>query len=157
MNEVWESLGFFTARLRALAVSESIPLGEKGYCVSTGTDSENWVYLPERVTPEAAHDVMSFARERGEAFMWMVYDGGTESLDEAGLSRRGEYAAMKLDPAGAALRWNDSITVERVSRESAEEWASVAWSCFGGEGGVPEDYCEFVRAMVDDAESLSLS
>ena len=77
MHEVWENLRFFTTRLKALAVSESLPLGNEGFCVSTHTDYENWVYLPERVTsPEVVRKVLDFFGKRGEAFMWPVYDGG---------------------------------------------------------------------------------
>ena len=156
MNEVWKNLRFFTARLKALVVSESLPLGNEGYCVSTGTGSENWVYFPERVTPEAVNDVVSFFGERDEAFMWPVYDGGTEALESGGLLYAGELVAMALDPAGISLREKEGITFERVTPELSGEFAATAWRGFAGEGDAPENYCKFVRALIDDAENVSL-
>ena len=156
MNEVWENLRFFTARLKALAMSESLPLGNEGYCVSTGTGSENWVYFPERVTPEAVNDVVRFFGERDEAFMWPVYDGGTEALESGGLLYAGELVAMALDPAGISLRVKEGVTFERVTPELSGEFAATAWCGFAGEGDAPESYCRFVGGLVDDAENVSL-
>ena len=157
MNEVWENLRFFTTRLKALAVSESLQLGENGFCVSTATDFENWVYFPERVTtPEVVRNVMKFFGEREEAFMWPVYDGGNEILEGAGLFYAGDLTAMTLDPASASLHVKEGITFERVTHELAGEWAATAWHGFGGEDDAPENYCKFVRALLDDAEYFSL-
>ena len=156
MNEVWENLRFFTERLRALAVSESLPLGDEGYCVSTGAYYENWVYFPERVTLEAVNDVVRFFGERDAVFMWPVYDGGHDVLESEGLLYAGDLAAMSLDPAGATLHVKEGVTFERVTRELSGEWACTAWRGFGGEDGAPESYCRFVRALVDDAENVSV-
>ena len=156
MNEVWESLRFFTARLRALAVSESLPLGDEGYCVSTGTYYENWVYFPERVTHEAVNDVVRFFGERDMTFAWPVKDGRNDVLESGGLLYAGDLAAMSLDPAGATLHVKEGVTFTRVTPELSYEWVCTAWLGFGGEGDAPESYREFARAMADDADNLSL-
>ena len=48
---VWDNLKFFLSRLKALKVSESMTLGNNGgFCVSTNTHIENWIFYPEEIT-----------------------------------------------------------------------------------------------------------
>ena len=62
---------------------------------------------------------------------------------------------MRLDPTKAQPA-HEGVTFERVTSELADEWSATAWRGFGGEDDAPENYCRFVRALVDDAENLSL-
>ena len=58
---IWEDLCFFVNSLKNLKISESLIISESGsFCVSTGTESENWVYCPEEITsPEMVNMAVS--------------------------------------------------------------------------------------------------
>ena len=159
---ICDDLKFFVDMLKSLPVSESLILSEKGsYCVSTGTYAENWVYFPERVTsPEKVNEAVHFFGERGEAFMWPVYDGGTEILEGAGLVYAGNLTAMCFSPKKFSDgKVNTHITIERVlSREMADVWADTSYRGFGGEGDTPEEYRRFAGALAADRDKkVSLS
>ena len=158
-SDIWEDLKFFVDTLKILPVSESLNLSESGsYCVSTNTDFENWVYCPEReITPETASEAARFFREREEAFMWPVYDGGREILEGAGLVYAGDLTAMYFDPAKMALgRENEAVRIEQVLlREEAGIWAETASQGFG-EDSAPEKYRRFVEALSTERERVGL-
>lgn len=165
-NMIWRDLGFFVERLSELSVSRSILLESGlslgyGFCVSVGSYAENWVYFPGRITSlDYVVKAKKFFEERGETFMWPVYDGGTEFLEEAGLVYAGDITAMSLDPKNARLsRVNPDLAGVRIEHLMcdfyAKEWAETAWRVFGGEGDVPEEYCRFVDALRREGESLS--
>lgn len=160
MNIIWQDLRFFIDRLSTLRVSETLPLGDGGFCVSTNNESENWVYYPASVTShEVARMVMDFFYDKGEFFMWPVYDGGAEVLREEGLLYAGELTAMSLDPKDADMSHvNKDVTIERVtSRDQARLWARTAWHSFGGGADdTPEDYYEFAEALSEDEEGVSM-
>jgi len=151
---IWENLSFFIERLKFLPVSESLTLGDgEGFCVSTGTEEENWIYYPHRVSSlEMVNEAVKFFTERGEVFMWPVYDGGEEVLESAGLIYAGDLTAMTLEAVYERVR--TSVRIERT--DDAQKWAETAWRGFGGETEPPENYYEFVRALSVDRENLSL-
>lgn len=155
MNIVWENLRFFMCCLRDLPVSESLSLGENGgFCVSTGTYAENWVYFPERVTsPEIAEESVKFFSERGEEAMWPLYDSGGEVLESCGLIYDEDLTAMTLTPR---VKDSDSaVSVERVrTLEGAADWAETAGRGFGDDGTV-EGYRKFAEAL-SEHEGVSL-
>ncbi|MBQ7169821.1 MAG: GNAT family N-acetyltransferase [Synergistaceae bacterium] len=154
MNDVWEDLRFFAEHLRGLRVSESVALGAGGgFCVSTNNEFENWVYFPERVTDtDTVNMAAGFFRERGETFMWPVYDGGGEVLADGGLVRAGHLEAMSFDPSHAVTnRGNNAVTLRKIGREASGAWASCMWSAFAyGDGGPSREYCALVEALCDD-------
>ncbi len=157
-NIIWEDLKFFLDTLKNLPISESLTLSVNGsYCVSTGTASENWVYCPEReISPEIVNDVVRFFCERDEAFMWPVYDGGTEILEVAGVIHAGDLAAMCIAPEKVSPCVLEGVTFEGVTGENAGVWAKTMWQGFGGEGDVPEGYCRFAGALACSRENVSL-
>ena len=156
MRDVWEDLKFFAEHLRNLPVSESITLGQHGgFCVSTNNEFENWVYFPETVKDtETVKAAAGFFRERGETFMWPVYDGGSEILEASGLLHAGHLEAMSLEPSHAVRdRVNPSVKVRAVTRQTSEQWASCAWSAFEyGEGEPSGEYLALVEALCNDAD-----
>ncbi len=155
---IWEDLKFFVDTLKDLPVSESLRLSTHGsYCVSTGTYSENWVYCPEsEISPEIVNDVVRFFGEREQAFMWPVYDGGSEALEGAGLIHAGDLTAMCIYPEKVSLRVDEGVAIEQVDSEDSEVWAKTMWLGFGGDGEVPEEYCRFADALAGRSESVSL-
>ena len=159
-NFIWEDLKFFVDTLKSLPVSEALTLSENGsYCVSTNTGFENWVYCPEReITPEMADKAVRFFGGRGEVFMWPVYDGGSEILENAGLVYAGDLTAMCIDSAKIALgRENGAVKVEEVvSREAAGIWAETASRGFGEDGEAPEGCRKFVEALCGERERVRL-
>lgn len=156
MIDVWEDLKFFAVHLRNLHVSESIALGNSGgFCVSTGCEFENWVYFPGCVNDvETVNMAAGFFRERGETFMWPVYDGGIEALGEAGLVHAGHLEAMSFDPSKAAKSHvNPAVTFRAVTRENSGTWAKCAWSSFEHGDGEPDTkYFALVEALCDDGD-----
>ena len=153
---VWEDFRFFMTRLTFLSVSESMKLGNNGFCVSTGCESENWIYYPERITSrEIVDDAVKFFADRDISFMWPVYDGGTELLDSAGLLYAGNLAAMMLDPKNVRMNDVPDVVIEPVS--VSLEWARTAWHGFGGGADdTPDNYFALVDALKHDPENLSL-
>ena len=154
MNIIWDNLKFFMECLRDLPVSESLSLGEEGFCVSTGTYAENWVYFPESVTsPEIAEEAVKFFRERGEESMWPLYDSGGEILESCGLIYDEDLAAMSLAPT---VRESESVvSVERVrTRDDAVLWAETAGRGFGDDG-TADGYRKFAEAL-SEHEGVSL-
>ena len=162
---IWENLKFFIDTLKSLPVSESLTLTPNGsYCVSTGTYSENWVYYPERITSsENVNEAVRFFEERGETFMWPVYDGGSEILEGAGLEYSGDVTAMCFSPKNAGDNFTahgnvNTLVIEQVfSREMADVWADTSFRGFGGEGDAPEEYYRFVRSLAADRKGIFLS
>lgn len=154
MNMIWENLSFFIERLSFLPVSETLTLGDnEGFCVSAGTESENWIYYPHRVTSlDMVNEAVKFFTERGEVFMWPLYDGGGEVLERAGLIYAGDLTAMSLEGVYECV--DHSVRIERT--DDAQKWAETAWRGFGGETEPSENYYEFVRALSVDTENLSL-
>ena len=155
---IWGELGFFVKCLNDLAVSESMRLTETGsYCVSTGTYSENWVYFPEDITNhEAVNVAVNFFREREEEFMWPVYSGGGKLLENAGLIYAGDLAAMSLEPDRVRIV-DDRQDVKIYRSDDYEEWAIISWLGFGGsDEDFPENYCDFVKALSEQRERVSL-
>ena len=156
MNDVWRDLKFFAEHLRRLPVSESIALGtEGGFCVSTGCEFENWVYFPEHVNDtDTVNMAAGFFRDRGETFMWPVYDGGGEVLAEGGLLHAGHLEAMSLDPTRAVTsRGNPAVTFRAVDRETSWTWARCAWTAFEYGDGEPDgEYFALVEALCDDGD-----
>lgn len=159
MNDALDSLRFFAEHLRNFRVSESLALGNRGgFCVSTNNEFENWVYYPERVKDiETVNMAAGFFRERGETFMWPVYDGGDEILAEAGLLHAGHLEAMSFDPSRSVTnRGNNAVTLRAITREASGEWARCLWSAFAyGDGEPSREYCALVEALCDDV-SMSL-
>lgn len=157
---IWEDLKFFLTRLKFLSVSESITLGTNGgFCVSTNYDFESWIYYPERITSRNIVDeAIHFFRERNIMFMWPVYDGGTELLEEAGLLHAGDLAAMSLTPPSIPERTNSRTVIEPViTPEQSQQWARTAWHGFGGgSDDTPENYFALVEALSRDRENLRL-
>lgn len=148
MNDVWRDFQFFFECLKSLKVSRTLSL-DKGFCVSTGNEFENWVYYPDRVNdPEAVKKALSFFAERDEAFMWPVYNGGDEALSKGGLLHAGQLRAMKLKQR-RTVKTDQSITVRPA--KSADEWASCEWRAFEyGSDTVSREYIELSRAFFDD-------
>ena len=176
-NFIWEDLKFFVDTLKSLPVSESLTLSENGsYCVSTNTDFENWVYCPEyEITSEMADEAARFFRERGESFMWPVYDGCTEILEGAGLVYAGDLTAMCFPSksAGLDLKTNGNVnantqyaaanglknsvllTIQQVSSlETAGIWAETAAHGFGED--VTPEYMKFVKSLCGKHERVRL-
>ena len=146
MNIVWENLKFFMGCLRDLPVSGSLSLGEEGFCVSTGTEAENWVYFPESVTsPVIAEAAVKFFRERGEASLWPLYGSGGEVLESCGVVYDEDLSAMALTPV--VRESGSGVRVERVrTREEAALWAETAGLGFGDDG-TAEGYRKFAEAL----------
>ena len=159
MRDVWEDLRFFAEHLSKLPISESMTLGKRGgFCVSTNNEFENWVYFPERVKDiETVKKAMTFFGERGETFMWPVYDGGSEILEASGLLHAGHLEAMSLDPERSVKdRVNPSITFRKISRETSWQWTECAWAAFAYGGGEPSgDYLALGEALCND-DDMSL-
>lgn len=181
IQDVWRNFGFFCGCLRSFSISESLTLSDKGYCVSTGNEFENWVYYPEKISdassshnglfqavnyPEKVSDVetvkkaMKFFADRCETFMWPVYDGGFDVLEEAGLVHAGHLEAMSLEPSRAVTkRVNPSVKFKAVTNYSlSDEWAKCEWSAFeyGGstESAAYKAYIALARAFCDDERML---
>lgn len=159
VKEIWEDLRFFLLRLRALSVSKSFELDE-GFCVSTNNEFENWIYYPGRVREiETVKTAMNFFAQRGETFMWPVYDGGCEVLESAGLLNAGHLEAMKLNPEKTATTLaNSSVTITPVtSTELAQRWARLEWSAFEYGGCEPtREYEALVEAFLNDRENFEM-
>ncbi len=160
MNIIWEDLKFFLERLTFLPVSETMKLGNNGgFCVSTNCALENWIYCPERITDrKTVEDAVKFFDDRNISFMWPVYDGGAETLTEAGLLYAGDLAAMSLNPANITHNTDSTLTVEPViTPEQSEEFARTAWHSFGGGiDDTPDSYFALIDALSHDRENLSL-
>ena len=155
MSSVWEEIRFFVSSLASLSVSESIALGRRGLCVSTGTYSESWIYYPEKITsPEIVHEAVNFFLERDISFMWPLYDDGDRKLlENAGLCYAGDLTAMSLTPRIAAP--NNNVTFERVNDSLL--WARTAWQGFGGSvDELPGEFVKFSGALNADRENFSL-
>ncbi len=153
---MWSGLKFLVDTLKGLRVSRNLELSAESFCVSTGTESENWVYFPEQITSlEQVNNAVKFFSEHEEAFMWPVYSGGRELLERAGLIYAGDITAMMLNPENVIIPGaRDDVKVLRS--DSAEEWAYTSWRGFGGGADdLPENYCEFVKAL-DAEERVSL-
>ena len=149
---VWDEMKFFLSRLRCLRVSESMNLNHESFCVYTGTYSENWVYCPEA---DCVNDALKFFREHDSAFMWPVYDA--ESLRNTDLIYSGDLTAMYLESNHMPMyESNPEIEIVRIeSHEDSSLWAETAWSSFGSEGDVSDNYYAFADSLIDD-ENLSL-
>ncbi|MBQ7544074.1 MAG: GNAT family N-acetyltransferase [Synergistaceae bacterium] len=155
---IWSELRFFQEKLSELSVSKTIALGS-GLCVSVGSYSENWVYLPEPVDSEDyVSDAVMFFDTLGETFVWPLYEGSGEVLERGGVNYVGDLMAMSIDPKDMdTSHANERATCERVaSLEEARIWADVAWRSFGGDDNVPEDYCRFIEAVFRESKDLSL-
>lgn len=154
---IWEDLKFFLTRLTSLSVSESMTLGDKGgFCVSTACSYENWIYYPERITSrKVVDDAVKFFVDRNVSFMWPVYDGGQEVLDDAGLLYAGNLAAMSLDPSKAIIRDTPDVEIEPV--HDTAEWARTAWHGFGGGlDDTPPEYYALIDALSHDRGNLAM-
>ena len=148
MNDALRNMKFFMERLKNLPSSESLTLGDSGgFCVSTRTEEENWIYFPERVNDsETVRKAAEFFRERNETALWPVFDGGNEILTEGGMFHDRQLRAMSLDSGcSVSIRGNESVTFKAVTtREDSLRWAKSAWLGFDYGGDEPsEDYCEF--------------
>lgn len=158
-NVIWDDLGFFVKSLKGLPASESLMLSEKSYCVSTRTESENWVYCPEGISSvESVREAVRFFREREEVFMWPVYSVGREVLGDAGLIYAGDLTAMMFEPESVRREGRSTeLMFERVREDNAGEWAMTAWRGFGGsEEDMPESYGRFVSALSEAKERVGL-
>ncbi len=151
---IWEDLKFFVDSLKILPVSEFLTLTQNGsYCVSTGTYFENWVYCPERITsPESVHEAVRFFEERGEAFMWPVYGGGTKILEGAGLKYAGDLTAMCFVPKNEGHDFSqdgnvNTITIQQVTSPKAAGLCAETAARGFGEEGASESYRKFVEAL----------
>ena len=142
MNITWQDLSFFLTRLKSLPVSKSIALGEKGFCVSTGSDLDSWVFYPERINNiEVVESAVKFFKENKISFMWPVYDGGEKFLEKAGLFYAGSLTGMIYSP-----QYMGEPNIERTLKR--QEWAKTSWQAFGGEAGkVPENYYKLAEAF----------
>ena len=152
MNDALRNMRFMMECLKNIPENESLTLGNGGFCVSTRTESENWVCFPERVRDaETVKRIAEFFGARGEYFLWPVFDGGCKILAEGGLVQDESLRAMSLDPdSPVLLRGNDSVTIQAVtSGEGTLKWAEAAWRGFGYDGETPaEDFCGFARNLL---------
>ena len=153
MNDALRNMRFMMECLKDIPSNESLTLGnDEGFCVSTGTKYENWVYFPGRVNDvETVRKAAEFFRERNESFSWPVFDGDNEILSDGGLIQAEPLEAMSLDADSAILtRWNASVTFEAVtSREDSMRWAKCSWTAFEYEDDEPtEDYISFAENLM---------
>lgn len=157
-NIIWDDFKFFFTRLKSLCISESITLGENGgFCVSTKTDYDNWVYYPEKINDsEVAGKVINFFNERNISFMWPLYGGGGEILESSGLLYAGDLTAMSYEPENIVT--TENISFERVlTHEQAKIFAQTEFIGFGGDSDEPpENIITLFDSMKDDQENLSL-
>ncbi len=146
MNDALYNMRFFMECLRDIPANESLTLND-GFCVSTGTYFENWVCFSGRVNDvESVKAVAEFFRDRHEAFLWPVFDGGNEILSAGGLVQSESFRAMTLDSDSTVhIRGNDSVTFKAVtSPKDSLRWAVCSWNGFEYDGYEPsEDYCKF--------------
>lgn len=151
MNDALRNMRFMMECLKNIPSNESIALGN-GFCVSTCTKFENWVYFPDCVNDiETVKTAAEFFSRRNETFMWPVFDGGNEILSDAGLFYGGKLRAMTLDSDSPVLTCgNDSVTFEAVtSREDSLRWAECAWHGFEyGKEKPDDDYCAFAENLM---------
>ena len=155
---IWEDLCFFVNSLKNLKISESLIISESGsFCVSTGTEAENWVYCPEEITsPEMVNMAVNFFCERDEEFMWPVYSGDGEILANAGLIYAGDLRAMSLVPESVSIA-DDRPDVKIFRSDDPDEWALITWRGFGGDhDDFPENYRVFVNALSESRDKVSL-
>ena len=153
MNDALRNMRFMMECLRNIPANESIALGNSGgFCVSTCTKFENWVYFPDPVNDiETVKAATEFFSKRNESFTWPVFDGGNEILSDAGLFYGGKLRAMTLDSDSViSIRGNDSVTFSAVtSREDSLRWAECAWHGFEyGKGKPDDDYCAFAENLM---------
>ncbi|MBQ7594919.1 MAG: GNAT family N-acetyltransferase [Synergistaceae bacterium] len=158
MSVIWEDLKFFLKRLKSLPVSESLRLGDEGFCVSTGCEFENWIYYPEKIVDvNLVNEAVKFFKERNMSFMWPIYDGGGEVLRSSGLYHAGELTAMSLNPNKAVKPALNSSVKIRSAEKIPDEWAKTVWRAFEYEGDeVSREYYDLVEAFNNDRESFSL-
>ena len=148
MDDALRNMKYMMECLKDIPSNETLTLGKSGgFCVSTRTEAENWVCFPGSVNDvETVRKAAEFFRERGESFMWPVFDGGNEILSDGGLIQSEQIRAMTLDSDSPALiRGNDSVTFTAVtSREDSARWAKCTWRGFDYDGANPsEDFCAF--------------
>ncbi len=151
VNDALRDMRFMMECLRNIPSNESIALGN-GFCVSTKTEAENWVYFPGCVNDiETVKAAAKFFSKRNEGFTWPVFDGGNEILSDAGLFYGGQLRAMSLDSDSViSIRGNDSVTFSAVtSREDSLRWAKCSWTAFEYEDDEPsEDYFAFAENLM---------
>lgn len=158
---VWESLKFYLTSLKNLPVSESLMLdGDKGFCVSTGSSWDSWVYYPERLKDsDTVKEILKFFNSRRIAFLFPVYDAdnGSEKIcKDCGLFFRENFTAMSFVPKTSPETDPEMKFKHVTSPEMSKEWAETSWRGFGGLGDVGESYYRFVDALSDDRKNLSL-
>ena len=152
MNDSLRNMRFMMECLKNLPSSEILTLGNYGgFCISTRTESENWICFPDRVNDiETVKKAAEFFRERNESALWPVIDGGNEILSEGGFIPSEQLRAMTLaSDSPVLILGNDSMTFKAVtSREDSVRWAKCAWLGFDYEGDEPtEDYFSFAQNL----------
>ena len=157
-NIIWQDFEFFLKRLKFFPVSKTLELNENSFCVSTRTDTENWIYYPEKImNQEIVDKAVKFFVDKNESFMWPVFDGGNEILEKSGLLYAGDLTAMCLKPENIFHDVNESVTIDKItSIQESHEFAKTSWLAFGGDNNVSKNYYDLIEAFMNDKNNFSL-
>ncbi|MDR1649602.1 MAG: GNAT family N-acetyltransferase [Synergistaceae bacterium] len=161
---VIDNLGFTLDVMVRLPSCRSFSLGKNAFLLATGTKSasENWAFVPSRSLEKGeVSQACSFFGDLDLPFVWPVFPNTDQAyrqtLEEGGLSRRGELTAM-LHTARFLKKTSSPLTFEKVTtKEDAAVWAETAWRAFDSPPGAPASFVNMVRGLSAEAGFLLMT